>query len=108
MIYLTGEGVTDRGTDTYGLYYRIYFQGDYNQYECGLKISEARTEDAGEWSCEVSETKYFISSLYFPQEASPTNKIPYNDINIFFKLESFVKGGRRGDGYKAKVRYRHF
>merc|ERR1711936_1272200 len=48
---------------------RVEFRGDYNQYECGLKISKARTEDAGEWSCE---------------------------------LESFVKGGRRGDGYKAK------
>ena len=27
-------------------------QGDYNNYECGLTVSEARAEDAGEWTCE--------------------------------------------------------
>ena len=27
-------------------------QGVYNNYECGLSVSEARAEDAGEWTCE--------------------------------------------------------
>ena len=27
-------------------------QGDYNKNECGLSVSEARAEDAGEWTCE--------------------------------------------------------
>ena len=47
-------------------------QGDYNQYECGLTISEARAEDDGEWTCE---------------------------------FESYVKNGKRGDGYMTKVRW---
>ena len=29
-----------------------YFQGDYLNHECGLNVSEARAEDAGEWTCE--------------------------------------------------------
>ena len=30
----------------------ITVQGDYNKYECGLSVSKARAEDAGEWTCE--------------------------------------------------------
>ena len=28
------------------------FQGDYNNYECGLEISDADAEDNGDWTCE--------------------------------------------------------
>ena len=45
-------------------------QGTYNNYQCGLKISGAQAEDAGDWTCEI---------------------------------ESYVKNGKRGDGYTAKV-----
>ena len=27
-------------------------QGDYNQYECGLTVANARAEDDGEWKCD--------------------------------------------------------
>ena len=27
-------------------------QGSYNNYECGLAISDAEAEDDGDWSCE--------------------------------------------------------
>ena len=30
-------------------------QGVYNQYECGVKISNAGPEDSGEWTCNMEE-----------------------------------------------------
>ena len=28
------------------------FQGDYNNYECGLTVAAATAEDDGEWECD--------------------------------------------------------
>ena len=32
---------------------RTSFAGDYNQYQCGLRVDAARTRDSGSWSCEM-------------------------------------------------------
>lgn len=32
---------------------RFEFDGNYNQYECGLILRNVRKEDAGEWTCEL-------------------------------------------------------
>ena len=32
--------------------YKLMLQGDYNQYECGLTVGNARAEDDGEWKCD--------------------------------------------------------
>lgn len=34
---------------------RANFQGDYSKSECGIEITAASAEDAGEWSCEIEE-----------------------------------------------------
>ena len=34
---------------------RAEFQGDYSQYQCGVKIRAVAIEDAGEWSCDIKE-----------------------------------------------------
>ena len=33
----------------------LFVQGQYSQYQCGVKISDARAEDSGEWSCDLEE-----------------------------------------------------
>ena len=32
--------------------HNIFAQGSYNNYECGLAISDAEAADDGDWSCE--------------------------------------------------------
>merc|ERR1719208_364301 len=34
---------------------RVEFRGDYNNYECGLKITESKAEDSGDWTCEFEQ-----------------------------------------------------
>ena len=31
---------------------RFEFIGDYNSYQCGIRLKDVRPEDAGEWSCD--------------------------------------------------------
>ena len=42
-------------------------QGDYNQYECGLTVANARAEDGGEWECDfesyVKVGEVFLDTL---------------------------------------------
>merc|ERR1712133_292540 len=32
---------------------RIEFQGDYDAYQCGIKLTGVQPEDAGNWKCEM-------------------------------------------------------
>ena len=32
---------------------RAHFNGDYNEYNCGIKLKNVKLEDAGLWSCEL-------------------------------------------------------
>ena len=32
---------------------QIEFQGDYDSYQCGIKLTGVQPEDAGEWTCEM-------------------------------------------------------
>merc|ERR1719431_1400931 len=34
---------------------RVEFRGNYDKSECGLKFSEAKAEDTGDWTCEFEE-----------------------------------------------------
>ena len=37
----------------------FHFQGSYDNYECGLEISNADAADEGKWSCDIeSYVKY--------------------------------------------------
>ena len=43
---------------------RYEYFGDYNHYECGVRIRNARPEDAGEWRCDfesynAGQTRYY-------------------------------------------------
>ena len=31
---------------------RVEFKGEYNQYQCGLRVAAATAEDDGEWECD--------------------------------------------------------
>ena len=37
---------------------RVKFNGDYNQNECGVEISGARLEDAGDWTCQLESYSF--------------------------------------------------
>jgi hypothetical protein len=41
----------------------IGLQGDYNQHQCGVTISDASPEDSGEWSCEMEEYNRYPKNL---------------------------------------------
>ena len=50
---------------------RVHVAGNYDNHECGMKISEAIPSDAGEWRVEVfiihflTISFYIFSNLYF-------------------------------------------
>ena len=60
-------------------------QGDYNQYECGLTVANARAEDDGEWKCDfesyVKVGEDFFG--YFEEEVSSLFRI--------FQLSSLLR-----------------
>ena len=69
-----------------------------------VRSGDLRGQGRGRWTVELRGEKdeIFHRSTNNKQPTKSTND------NSFFKFESYVKGGKRGDGYKAKVRYRHF
>ena len=45
------------------------FQGEYNNYECGLTVAAATAEDDGEWECDF-ESYVKVGNLPFSEKKS--------------------------------------
>ena len=62
---------------------RVHVAGNYDNHECGMKISEAIPSDAGEWRVEV-----FIMSIFL--------LFPF-DIEVYFQL--YISAANRDTQY---------
>ena len=79
----------------------LLFQGDYNQYECGLTVAAATAEDNGEWECEFeSYVKVGEDFLEYFESYVKVGILCWNEpVYIFFgilHLSSLLREDRGG------------
>lgn len=51
-------------TTTFSIFCRFSIVGNYNKYECGIRINDVIDSDAGAWECELIEYKNKFEQLY--------------------------------------------
>ena len=71
---------------------RVHVAGNYDNHECGMKISEAIPSDAGEWRVEVSIMYifcHFFLISYFQRYMSNANRDPqyFRSRNILTRIQ---------------------
>ena len=71
---------------------RVHVAGNYDNHECGMKISEAIPSDAGEWRVEVFIMQFLTISFqhrYFQRYISAANQDPqyFRSRNILTRIQ---------------------